>query len=122
MLDIKISKNLKELINLNDYLMDNFDDYDEYYNAYVCLNDNDILRAKDDYYFNGSANFVIAPKNLIEKYYGLENMFNDKDYIDSLSNDNFILINQNDGYIYNNDDIKELINDVEKEKERLIKE
>ena len=119
---ITISENLKTLLNLNDYLMDNFDDYDEYYNAYVCLNDNDILHAKDDFYFNGSANFVIAPKKLIEKYYGFENMFNDKDYINSLSADDFILINQNDGYIYNNDDINELINDIKKEKERLSNE
>lgn len=121
-MNIKISKELKELVNLNDYLMDNFDDYDEYYNAYVCLNDNDILHAKDDFYFNGSANFVIAPKKLIKKYYGFENMFNDEDYISSLSDDDFILINQNDGYIYNNDDIKELITEMKKEKERLINE
>lgn len=121
-MDTKISKDLKELLNLNDYLMDNFDDYDEYYNAYVCLNDNDILHAKDDFYFNGSANFVIAPKKLIKKYYGFENMFNDEDYINSLSDDDYILINQNDGYIYNNDDIKELITEMKKEKERLINE
>lgn len=121
-MNIKISKDLKELLNLNDYLMDNFEDYDEYYNAYVCLNDNDILHAKDDFYFNGSANFVIAPKKLIKKYYGFENMFNDEDYINSLSNDDYILINQNDGYIYNNDDIKELITEMKKEKERLINE
>lgn len=119
---ITISENLKTLLNLNDYLMDNFDDYDEYYNAYVCLNDNDILHAKDDFYFNGSANFVIAPKKLIKKYYGFENMFNDHDYINSLSDDDFILINQNDGYIYNDDDINELIIEMKKEKERLSNE
>ena len=119
---ITISENLKTLLNLNDYLMDNFDDYDEYYNAYVCLNDNDILHAKDDFYFNGSANFVIAPKKLIEKYYGFDNMFNDHDYINSLSNDDIILINQNDGYIYNDDDINELIIEMKKEKERLSNE
>ena len=119
---ITISKNLKKLVNLNAYLMDNFDDYDEYYNAYVCLNDKDILQAKNDFYFNSSANFVIAPKKLIEKYYGFDNMFIDKDYINSLSDDDFILINQNDEYIYNNEDIKELINEMKKEKERLIHE
>ena len=119
-MDITISKDLKELLSLNDYLMDNFDDYDEYYNAYVCLNDNDILQAKDDLYFNGSANFVIAPKKLIKKYYGFYNIFNNQDYISSLSDDDCILINQNDEYIYNDDDIKELINDMKKEKERLI--
>ena len=37
--------------------MDNFGEYDEYYNAYVCLNDKDILQAKNDFHFNGSANF-----------------------------------------------------------------
>lgn len=121
-MNIKISKGLKELVNLNDYLMDNFGDYDEYYNAYVCLNDNDILQAKDDFYFNGSANFVIASKKLIKKHYDFENMFIDKDYINSLSDDDFILIDQNDEYIYNNDDIKELINEMKKEKERLINE
>lgn len=119
---ITISENLKTLLNLNDYLMNNFDDYDEYYNAYVCLNDNDILQAKDDFYFNGSENFVIAPKKLIEKYYGFNNMFNDHDYINSLSDDDSILINQNDGYIYNDDDINELINGMKKEKERLSNE
>lgn len=118
----KLNKDLKELLNLNDYLMDNFENYDEYYNAYVCLNDNDILHAKDDFYFNGLANFVIAPKKLIEKYYGFENMFNDEDYISSLSDDDFVLINQNDEYIYNDDDIKELISEMKKEKERLINE
>ena len=121
-MNIKISKNLKTLVNLNSYLMDNFDDYDEYYNAYVCLNDNEIIQAKNDFYFNSSANFVIAPKKLIEKYYGFDNMFNDHDYINSLSNDDSIIINQNDGYIYNNDDINELINEMKKEKERLINE
>lgn len=121
-MNIKISKDLKELVNLNAYLMDNFENYDECYNAYVCLNYNDILQAKNDFYFNGSANFVIAPKKLIKKYYGFENMFIDKDYISSLSDDDFILINQNDEYIYNNDDIKELINEMKKEKERLINE
>ena len=121
-MNIKSSKDLKEIVNLNAYLMDNFENYDEYYNAYVCLNDNDILQAKDDYYFNGSANFVIAPKKLIKKYYGFDNMFIDKDYINSLSNDDFVLINQNDEYIYNNDDIRELINEMKKEKERLINE
>lgn len=121
-MDITISKDLKNLLDLNDYLMDNFEDYDEYYNAYVCLNDNDILQAKDDYFFNGSANFVIAPKKLIKKCYGFDNMFNDQDYISSLSDDDFILINQNDGYIYNDKDIKELINEMKKEKERLINE
>ena len=49
-------------------------------------------------------------------------MFNDHDYINSLSNDDIILINQNDGYIYNNDDINELINEMKKEKERLSNE
>lgn len=121
-MDINISENLKALVNLNDYLMDNFNDYDEYYNAYVCLSVNDILQAKDDYYFNGSANFVIAPKKLIKKYYSFENMFIDKDYINSLSDDDFILIDQNDEYIYNNEDIKELISDMKKEKKRLINE
>lgn len=121
-MNIKISKGLKELVNLNDYLMDNFEDYDEYYNAYVCLNDNDILQAKDDFYFNGLANFVIASKKLIKKHYDFENMFIDKDYINSLSDDDFILIDQNDEYIYNNDDVKELINEMKKEKERLINE
>lgn len=120
--NIKISKDLKKLVNLNAYLMGNFENYDEYYNAYVCLNDNDILHAKDDFFFNGSANFVIASKKLIEKYYGLDNMFNDEDYINSLSDKDFIIINQNDGYIYNDDDIKELINEMKKEKERLINE
>ena len=119
---ITISKDLKDLVNLNAYLMDNFDDYDEYYNPYVCLNDNDILYARDDFYYNGSANFVIAPKKLIKKYYGFDNMFNDQDYINSLSDDDYILINQNDGYIYNDKDIKELINEMKKEKERLINE
>lgn len=118
----KLNKDLKKLVNLNAYLMDNFEDYDEYYNAYVCLNDDDILHAKDDFYFNGLANFVIAPKKLIKKYYGFENMFNDEDYINSLSNDDFVLIDQNDEYIYNNDDIKELISEMKKEKERLINE
>lgn len=121
-MNIKISKDLKELVNLNAYLMDNFENYDECYNAYVCLNDNDIIQATNDFYFNGSANFVIAPKNLIEQYYGFDNMFIDKDYINSLNDDDFILINQNDEYIYNDDDIKELINDMKKEKERLINE
>lgn len=121
-MNIKISKDLKELINLNAYLMDNFENYDEYYNAYVCLNDDDILQAKNDFYFNGSANFVIASKKLIEKYYGFENMFNNEDYVNSLSNDDFVLIDQNDEYIYNNDDIKELISEMKKEKERLTNE
>lgn len=121
-MNITISENLKTLINLNEYLMDNFEDYDELYNAYICSNDNDILQAKNDFYFNGSANFVIAPKKLIEKYYGFENMFNDEDYINSLSNDDFVLIDQNDEYIYNDDDIKELISEMKKEKERLINE
>lgn len=121
-MDITINESLKKLLNLNDYFMDNFDDYDEYYNAYVCLNDKDIYHAKNDYCFNGSANFIIAPKKLIEKHYSFENMFIDKDYINSLSDDDFILINQNDGYIYNNKDIKELIKDMKKEKERLINE
>lgn len=121
-MNIKISKGLKKLVNLNDYLMDNFEDYDEYYNAYVCLNDNDIFQAKDDFYFNGSSSLVIAPKKLIEKYYGFENMFNDEDYINSLSDDDFVLIDQNDEYIYNDDDIKELISEMKKEKERLINE
>lgn len=121
-MDTKINKDLKELVNLNAYLMDNFENYDEYYNAYVCLNDNDILQAKNDFYFNGSSNLVIAPKKLIEKYYGFENMFNNEDYINSLSDDDFILIDQNDGYIYNDDDIKELISEMKKEKERLTNE
>lgn len=121
-MNIKINKDLKELVNLNDYLMDNFENYDEYYNAYVCLNDNDILQAKNDFYFNGSANFVIATKKLIEKYYGFENMFNNEYYVNSLSDDDFVLIDQNDEYIYNDDDIKELINEMKKEKERLINE
>lgn len=121
-MNIKISENLKELVNLNAYLMDNFDNYDEYYNAYVCLSDKDILQAKDDFHFNGSANFVIAPKKLIKKYYGFDNMFNDHDYINSLSDDDFIIISQNDGYIYNNDDINELIIEIKKEKERLTNE
>lgn len=121
-MNIKISKELKELVNLNAYLMDNFENYDEYYNAYVCLNDDDILHAKDDFYFNGLANFVIAPKKLIEKYYGFENMFNDEDYINSLSDDDFVLIDQNDEYIYNDDDIKGLISEMKKEKERLTNE
>lgn len=121
-MNIKISKNLKTLLNLNAYLMDNFDNYDEYYNAYVCLNDNDILQAKDDHYFNGSANFIIAPKKLIEKYYGFENMFIDEDYINLLADDDFILLNQNDEYVYKDEDIKELIIKIKKEKERLINE
>lgn len=118
----KLNKDLKKLVNLNAYLMDNFENYDEYYNAYVCLNDNDILQSKNDFYFNGSANFVIAPKKLIKKYYGFENMFNDEDYINSLSDDDFVLIDQNDGHIYNDDDIKELISEMKKEKERLTNE
>lgn len=118
----KLNKDLKKLVNLNAYLMDNFENYDEYYNAYVCLNDVDILQAKNDFYFNGSANFVIAPKKLIKKYYGFENMFNNEDHINSLSDDDFVLIDQNDGYIYNNNDIKELITEMKKEKERLINE
>lgn len=88
----------------------------------LCLNDDDILHAKDDFYFNGLANFVIAPKKLIKKYYGFENMFNDEDYINSLSNDDFVLIDQNDEHIYNDDDIKELISEMKEEKERLINE
>ena len=102
--------------------MDNFGDYDVYYTAYVCLNDKDILQAKNDFHINGSENFVIAPEKLIEKYYGFDNMFIDKDYINSLSDNDFILINQDDEYIYNNKDIKELINEMKKEKERLINE
>lgn len=118
----KLNKDLKKLVNLNAYLMDNFENYDEYYNAYVCLNDDDILQAKNDFYFNGSSNFVIASKKLIEKYYGFENMFNDEDYINSLSDDDFVLIDQNDEHIYNDDDIKELISEMKKEKERLTNE
>lgn len=100
-MNIKISKELKELLNLNDYLMDNFDDYDEYYNAYVCLNDNDILHAKDDFYFNGSANFVIAPKKLIKKYYGEQSREDFNNLLEFSSYSNYDYIEKFKNNLYN---------------------
>ena len=115
-------KELKNILATSEFIFDNYEDADNYYNIVSTENVKELNRIYTRFYMDGEYNTVVVPLGVACEF------FEDLDYSENYENvkdlnpDNLIMINFNDNYIYTDEDIKEFKNDIENYKKSLDKQ
>ena len=114
-------KELKNILATSEFIFDNYEDTDNYYNVVIAKTVRDLNKIYTRYFMNGEYNTVVVPLGVAGEFFEELDYSENYESVKDLNPDTLIMINFNDDYIYTNEDIEEFKNDIENYKKSLDK-
>lgn len=114
-------KELKNILATSEFIFDNYEDADNYYNVVLAENVKKLNKLYARYYMNAEYNIVVVPLGVASEFFEELDYSENYESVKDLNPDNLIMINFNDDYIFTNEDIKEFKNDIKNYKKELDK-
>ena len=112
---------LKNILATSEFIFDNYEDTDNYYNVVIAKTVSELDRIYTRYFMNGEYNIVIVPLGVAGEFFEELDYSENYENVKDLNPDSLIMINFNDDYIYTNEDIEKYKNDIEEYKKSIDK-
>lgn len=113
---------LKNILATSEFIFDNYENVDNYYKVVLAETIEELNKLYTRYYMNGEYNIVVVPLGVAGEFFEGLDYSENYESVKDLNPNNLIMINFNDDYIYTNEDINNLYNDIKEEREQLKNE
>lgn len=115
-------KELKNILAISEFIFDNYDDPDYYYNIGLAENYDKLNYVYTRFYWGGEYNLVVVPLSVAREFFKDFEYYQNYESVKDLNSSDLIMIDLNDDYIYNDKDVKEFKNEIKKYSKSLTKE